>query len=88
MTLSRKLLLTAAMVTGLGIAAVAPASAYVVCNPDGDCWHSDSRIHAPGVTFTYHPDDWYFHQTWDANHHWRDYHAGRGYWRGGIWVTL
>ena len=48
-------------------AAVAPASAYVACNPDGDCWHTDRRVVVPGVTFTYHPDDWYFHRHWDAD---------------------
>ena len=58
------------------------------CNPGGDCWHTDSRVTAPGVTFDYHPDDWYFHQHWDADHHFRDYHTGRGYYKGGVWITL
>ena len=39
---------------GLSLAAViavaAPASAYVVCNPAGDCWHTDRRVAVPGVT--------------------------------------
>ena len=36
-----------------------------------------------------HPDDWYFHQTWEgSNRHYRDYHAGRGYYKGGLWITL
>ena len=43
----------------------APASAYVACNRDGDCWHSETRVRAPSVRFDYHPDDWYFHQRWD-----------------------
>ncbi len=88
MKILQKTVLAAAALAGLSLAAAAPASAYVACNADGDCWHTDSRVHVPGVTFNYHPDDWYFHQTWDANHHWRDYHTGRGYWRGGVWVTL
>ena len=64
------------------------ASAYIVCNREGDCWHTDRRLHAPGVVFEYHPDDWYFHQHWDANHHWREMHEGRGYWRNGIWLNF
>ena len=70
------------------VAFAAPASAYIACNHEGDCWHTDRRVTAPGVTFDFHPDDWYFHQHWDADHHFRDYHAGRGYWRSGVWVTL
>ena len=81
-----------ALAAGVGFAALTistmGASAYVACNHEGDCWHTESRVRAPGVTFEYHPDDWYFHQHWDAGHHFRDYHEGRGYWRSGVWVTL
>jgi hypothetical protein len=69
----------------------APATARVVCNNEGDCWHTDSvPRHVPGVTFNVHPDDWYFHQHWDSDRdrHFRDYHEGRGYYRGGVWVQL
>ena len=71
-------------------ASVTSANAYIACNRDGDCWHTERRVAAPGVTFDWHPDDWYFHQHWDAdkNRRFRDYHEGRGYWRGGVWVTL
>jgi hypothetical protein len=90
MKLFGKLLATAAFAAGIGLAATAPASAYIACNHDGDCWHTESRAKAPGVTFDFHPDDWYFHQKWDADkdHHYRDYHTGRGYYKGGVWVTL
>jgi hypothetical protein len=89
MTIAKKLLATAAIAGGLAMMAAAPASAYVVCNNEGDCWHSDTRYAAPpGVTFDWHPDDWYFHQRWDKDRHFRDYHAGRGYWRGGVWIGL
>jgi hypothetical protein len=87
----RKICLTGAAALAMSTAALAlstaPSAAYVACN-GGDCWHTDRREHAPGVSFTYHPDDWYFHQHWDDNHHWRDYHEGHGYYRNGIWVTL
>lgn len=82
-------LLAGGLSLGAVFAAAAPASAYVACNAAGDCWHTDRRVVVPGVTFTYHPDDWYFHRHWDDGHyHWRDYHEGRGYWRDGVWVTL
>ena len=66
------------------------ASAYVACNREGDCWHTESRYAPPGVHFEFHPDDWYFHRHWDADNrrHWREYHEGRGYWRNGVWITL
>ena len=80
--------LGASVAAGALIAMAAPASAYVACNREGDCWHTDSRVAVPGVTFDFHPDDWYFHQRWDRDRHFRDYHEGRGYWRNGIWITL
>ena len=73
---------------GALVALASPAGAYVACNRDGDCWHTETRYHAPGVRFDYHPDDWYFHQRWDDHHHYRDYHEGRGYYRSGVWITL
>jgi hypothetical protein len=78
----------ALMATGALVATAVPASAYVACNHEGDCWHTEARVAVPGVRFDYHPDDWYFHQRWDANRHYRDYHEGRGYYRGGIWIGL
>lgn len=67
-----------------------PASAYVACNREGDCWHTETRYERPGIHFDYHPDDWYFHRHWDSDrdHHWREYHEGRGYWRNGVWITF
>ena len=90
---SKKTISTAALALLMGagalVAASAPASARVVCNRDGDCWHTESAPRAPGVRFEYHPDDWYFHRHWDGgDRHWRDYHEGHGYYRGGVWITL
>ena len=88
----RKLALPAITTAILGITGVAVftgrASAYVVCNREGDCWHTESRYRYPGAGYTFHPDDWYFHQSWGTDRHWHDYHPGRGYWRGGVWVTF
>lgn len=84
----RRIILTAALTAGAAVAVSAPASAYVVCNREGDCWHVDQRYrYNPAVGAVYHNDDWYFHQRWQANHErrYRDYHEGRGYWQGGEW---
>jgi hypothetical protein len=73
----------------LGVAASSgSASAYVICNGEGDCWHSDRRESIPGVNLEIHPDDWYFHQEWGRFHRFREYHDGRGYWHNGVWVQL
>ena len=88
----RKILLGTVIGVGAMTALAAPASAYIACNRDGDCWHTESRYRAvPGVRFDYHPDDYYFHQRWDGDErrHWRERReGGRGYYRGGVWVTF
>ena len=77
------------MGTGALVTTAGTASARVVCNNSGDCWHTDQRVkYPPSVRMQIHPDDWYFHQTWGADRHFRDYHEGRGYYKGGVWVTL
>ncbi|HVJ78051.1 MAG TPA: hypothetical protein VM620_09470 [Hyphomicrobium sp.] len=71
---------------GLMLAATS-ASAAIVCNDDGDCWHvrgqptygSDLKLHV-------HPDHWKWRHG-DSHHRWRE-HAGRGYWRSGVWVDI
>jgi hypothetical protein len=80
---------TLAGVIAIGaLASAGAASAAIVCNADGDCWHVDNRATYPHVTLRYHPDDWYFHQHWDndRDHHWRESHEGRGYYDHGVWV--
>lgn len=90
----RKILIQTAIGAVIGAGALAAsassASAYIACNREGDCWHTDSRFRAPGVTFSFHPDDWYFHQRWDRDRDRRfhEYREGRGYWRNGVWITL
>jgi hypothetical protein len=62
------------------------ASAEIVCNDDGDCWHVKERVEYPAsVRLRIHPDDW----KWTEHDHyrWRE-HAGRGYWHGGVWVDI
>jgi hypothetical protein len=77
--------LAAAAGLGVGVLAFAggAASARIICNDDGDCWHShDEFAIVPGLNLSVHPDDW----SWGDSHryHWRE-HEGRGYWHGGEW---
>lgn len=89
----KTLLAATALATAIAGAAVSlsatPASAYVVCNRAGECWHTERRYaYGPDVGAVYHPDHWYFHQRWDNDHRWRDYHEGRGYYREGVWIPF
>ena len=95
MTVLKKAVSAAAIAMLLGsgalLATASAVSANVVCNAEGDCWHTDARVkYPPAVSVQIHPDDWYFHQHWDGDrdHHYRDYHDGHGYYRGGVWVQL
>jgi hypothetical protein len=74
------------MGTGALVATTGAASARMVCNGEGDCWHTESNYTYPERGYTRHNDDWYFHQTWNDQHHYRDYHSGRGYYKGGLWI--
>ena len=62
------------------------ASARIVCNTDGDCWHShEDFAFPPGAHIEIHPDNW----RWKDGEHfvWKE-HQGRGYWNGGNWQTF
>jgi hypothetical protein len=62
------------------------ASAAVVCNDDGDCWHVQGRPdYKPELRLHIHPNNWKWSQS--DHYKWRE-HAGRGYWRGGVWIDL
>jgi hypothetical protein len=67
-------------------ASAATASAAIVCNAEGACWHvRHPYAYAPAYGVVVHPDNW----RWGPGEHytWRE-HAGRGYWRGGVWVKF
>jgi hypothetical protein len=85
--MTMKLLTTAALL-GAGMLALTAttASAEIVCNGDGDCWHvKEHRVYEPGLNLSVHPDNW----KWDGNghHRWHE-HEGHGYWRSGVWIKL
>lgn len=86
MKMALKLAAVAAMGAGLLAASTGAASAYVVCNRDGDCWHVHERYdYRPEFGLVVHNDDWRWRHH--GRYHWRE-HDGRGYWRSGVWVTF
>jgi hypothetical protein len=77
-----------AAVTSGTLAVASAASADVVCNRGGDCWHVQTRLDYPrdaGITF--HDEAWgVAHQH--GHYHWRDDHQDRGYYRDGVWIAF
>ena len=69
----------------LGVVTLATsASAAIVCNREGECWHVKARYaYRPEFGLVVHPNNW----RWGAHDKfvWRE-HEGRGYWRGGVWI--
>jgi hypothetical protein len=60
------------------------ATAAVVCNDDGDCWRvKEKHTYPPDVNIQVYDDDWVLDTK---KYRWRDPGAGRGYYRGGLWV--
>jgi hypothetical protein len=62
------------------------ASAEIVCNKEGDCWHvKEHGWVRPEHGLIVHPDSW----KWAERDHyrWRE-HEGRGYWHDGRWVEV
>lgn len=78
----------AAALLGLGVAtaSVGAASAAVVCNGEGVCWHTHTAYtYRPEWGVQVHPDNW----RWGPGDHYRWHeHHGRGYWRDGHWVRF
>jgi hypothetical protein len=80
--------IAAAALLGLGafMVTTSTASAAIVCNGDGACWHTrHAYVYHPEWGVVVHPNSW----RWGPADHfvWRE-HTGRGYWRGGAWVRF
>ena len=81
-----KLAVAAALGLTFVTAGATAASAEIVCNNEGACWHAHRHYdYRPEYGVVVHPDDW----RWGPNDHyaWRE-HRGRGYWRNGVWVRF
>ena len=85
--MSLKKLAAATFLAGAALAVTASsASAWIVCNAEGECWHAHHRwgYHNEwGIVI--HPDGW----AWGPNDHyvWHE-HDGRGYWHNHIWIAF
>ena len=67
--------LAASAVSLIGMSSL-NASARIVCNGDGNCWHApDAYVYPPSVHLDIHPDGW----SWKEGEHraWKE-HEGRG----------
>lgn len=82
-----KLLLKGAAIAASFLAVTTTtASAEIVCNEDGDCWHVRERhVYRPEFGVTVYPDTWRWRDADAHRYRWRE-HEGRGYWRRGVWI--
>jgi hypothetical protein len=82
-----KMMLASAMACAAALCAT-PASAAVVCNDEGDCWHVKGRAeYKPELKLRVYNDDWKWADHEHDKYRWRE-HEGRGYWRGGVWIGV
>lgn len=64
------------------------ASAEVVCNREGDCWHvKEHGWIRPEHGLVIHPDNWRWEEHERERFRWRE-HEGRGYWHEGRWMEI
>jgi hypothetical protein len=86
MKLLGKLATAAVLATSALVMTAGSASAYIVCNRFGECWHVRSHYaYRPAYGLVVHEDNW----RWAATDHYRWHeHAGRGYWRNGVWIRF
>ena len=69
------------------LALTTSASAAVVCNEEGDCWRvKDKHTYPPEVNVRIYEDDWKWADADRDRYRWREPGAGRGYWRGCVWI--
>ena len=82
----KKLAVAAIVGAGAMALSVGVASAEVVCNAEGECWHTHRHYdYHTEWGLTVHPDEW----AWGPNDHYRWHeHHGRGYWHNGIWISF
>jgi hypothetical protein len=74
--------------SGLSIVAMSSlkASARIVCDTDGNCWHvHEDYAYPPGTHIETYPDDWHWKEG--EKRAWKE-HEGRGYWHGGQWQAF
>jgi len=92
MASSKRLLATASFViilSGILLGPSLSAFAYTACNREGDCWHTDTRVHFPGVKLSFHNDKWADSHRSNSHYKWHDtdndHDWHHGYWSHGEW---
>jgi hypothetical protein len=86
MKLGVKSAVCALLATGAVALSASAASAGIVCNGEGACWHvAHPNLYAGRPGIIVHPDGWRWAPS--AHYVWRE-HTGRGYWRNGVWVVF
>lgn len=76
--------LGAALAAASLAASASTASAYVVCNQAGECWHAHDRYDYPATAgVVVHDDGWVFDRP--GFYRWAKDRPGRGYWYHGHW---
>ena len=82
----KKLILATIIGAGALAAMATTASAEIVCNRDGDCWHVREHYdYQPTFGLTIHEDNWKWGDR--DRYRWHE-HDGRGYWKGGVWIQF
>ena len=82
---TKLLVLGASAISLVGMSSLS-ASALIICDEDGNCWHApQAYTYPPGVLLEVHPDGW----AWKEGEHraWKE-HEGHGYWHGGKWQVF
>ena len=77
-----------ASVAGALVATTSIASADVVCNRFGDCWHVSQRYatYPTELGIQFYNDDWRASHLTDRHYHWRsDQKDDHGYYENGNW---
>jgi hypothetical protein len=66
------------------------ASAEIVCNDEGDCWHVKTRHeYKPEFGVRIYADDWKWGDNESKKYRWREHDGdGRGYYRKGVWIDF
>ena len=81
-----KLVLLAAL-AGI-FASTTGASAEIVCNDEGDCWHVKAKHeYKPEFGVRVYTDDWKWADNEEKKYRWHEHDGDEnGYWRKGVWI--
>jgi hypothetical protein len=85
-SLMKKLGSAVAAILGVLALSATSASAAIVCNEEGDCWHAKQKYeYKPEHHVHVYGDDWKWADADHDKYRWRE-HDGPGYWRSGVWI--